>query len=215
MDLFTFHIDWMAISAIATLIMALATLLTLWQSRKQLAEMKRQWDEDQKPIIEASLVINDKNPPDFQAYIQLINFGKGYANNIRVLFLLSPSEKDKLPDLFDGYINGIPMREYNMLPNSSLLIPFVDIKKNNESNEYTFFGRGITTGDVMKIEELLYEMQFPLEIVYGKKHQYKSRFELSHYLSSSFVISTIQGELNSIGQQISLLRESTKQQKDE
>jgi len=208
-----YQIDWMAISAIATLIMALATFLALWQSRKQLAEMKRQWDEEQKPNIDASFVINDKNLPDFQAYIQLINFGKGFAGNLRVRFIISPEELaklptrqplDKLPSSFEGYINGLPMHEYNMLPNSSLLIPIVDIKKTN-SDLFHFFGKSISKEEVNKIEQFIYFNIMPIEIIYGTDRQYRTSFLLS-YSSSASRLSTIQGELNSIKHEISLLR---------
>ncbi len=44
-------IDWTAIAAVASLIMVIATFLTLLQNRRQVRELKRQWSEQNKPII--------------------------------------------------------------------------------------------------------------------------------------------------------------------
>ena len=80
------NIDWTAISAIATLVMAFATFLALGQSRKQLSEMKRQWLEEQKPNIEATLVHSPNAIGVDSTCIQLFNYGKGIANNISISF---------------------------------------------------------------------------------------------------------------------------------
>ena len=40
------------ISALATSIMAIATFITIRQNKKQLKEMKRQWEEEHRPKIE-------------------------------------------------------------------------------------------------------------------------------------------------------------------
>ena len=66
---------WTALSAIATIAMALATFITLRQNRKQLDEMKRQWEESKKPIVEPSLVIPPYTLAEASLGIQLKNIG--------------------------------------------------------------------------------------------------------------------------------------------
>lgn len=41
-------LDWVAVSAIATAVMVIITGITLWQSRNQLKELKRQWREQNR-----------------------------------------------------------------------------------------------------------------------------------------------------------------------
>lgn len=41
-------IDWTAVSAIATLLMTIATFITIIYSRKQMKEIQRQWEENNK-----------------------------------------------------------------------------------------------------------------------------------------------------------------------
>ena len=43
------NIDWNALTAISTFILAVITFVTLRQNRSQLKEMKRQWEEENKP----------------------------------------------------------------------------------------------------------------------------------------------------------------------
>ena len=53
-------IDWTAVSAIASALMVLVTLITLCQNRKQLKELQRQWDEERMPNLIISLGIAQK-----------------------------------------------------------------------------------------------------------------------------------------------------------
>ena len=48
-------IDWSAIAAIVSLFMIVLTAISLLQSKKQLKEMKRQWKEQNTPVVSCSL----------------------------------------------------------------------------------------------------------------------------------------------------------------
>lgn len=75
----TCNIDWAAVSAIATLVMAIATFFTIRQSRKQLDEMKRQWDEERKPRIRLSI-----ENYGMHCYLKVENLGLVQANNVKL-----------------------------------------------------------------------------------------------------------------------------------
>lgn len=51
MSIICIYINWAALSAIATLFMTIVTFLTLRQNRKQMKELRRQWEEKHTPKI--------------------------------------------------------------------------------------------------------------------------------------------------------------------
>lgn len=74
-------IDWVAVSAVATLVMAFTTFITIRQNQKQLNEMKRQWKEEHRPILCFNVMVYD------QAYfLQIANIGNKDADNICISF---------------------------------------------------------------------------------------------------------------------------------
>lgn len=72
-------IDWTAISAIASAVMVLVTLLTLCQNRKQLKELRRQWEEERMPNLIVSLGIAQKG-----LYLKINNVGMLPAYNVKL-----------------------------------------------------------------------------------------------------------------------------------
>lgn len=49
-------IDWVAFGTIATFTMAIATFWSLYQNRKQLRELKRQWNEQNRAKVTPILI---------------------------------------------------------------------------------------------------------------------------------------------------------------
>ena len=72
-------IDWTAVSAIASALMVLVTLITLCQNRKQLKELQRQWDEERMPNLIVSLGIAQKG-----LYLKINNVGMLPAYNVKL-----------------------------------------------------------------------------------------------------------------------------------
>ena len=54
---FLCRIDWVAVSAIVTFLMAIAAFWALYENRKQLNELKRQWQEERKAQLDFSIEI--------------------------------------------------------------------------------------------------------------------------------------------------------------
>ena len=193
-------------TAIATLILAIVTFVTICQSYCQLREMKRQWVEEHKPIIEASLIsINNEIE---SSHIQLINYGKGYAKNIYVFF--DKPFIEGIPDKCKYYFERIQNNRYNLLPNSSILIPFCDLVNNTSGDGYVFDGNQISNEERNKLIKVL-NRAIDLNVTYDNNPNYREilTFKLS-YLIFQPKVSTIQGELNSIQEEISQLKESIK-----
>jgi hypothetical protein len=70
---------WYGFTAIATLAMVVATFLTLRQNRKQVAELKRQWEEEHKARITF-----DIEAEDFEFFLKIENVGKSVANITKI-----------------------------------------------------------------------------------------------------------------------------------
>ena len=74
-------IDWSAIAAIVSLFMIVLTAISLLQSKKQLKEMKRQWDENNRPNICINVIVYNK-----AYFLQIANIGSVDATNVRLKF---------------------------------------------------------------------------------------------------------------------------------
>ena len=72
-------IDWTAVSAIASALMVLVTLLTLYQNRKQLKELQRQWEEERNPNIIVSLGMAQN-----RLFLKISNIGMLPAYNVKL-----------------------------------------------------------------------------------------------------------------------------------
>ncbi len=101
--------DWNALSSIATLLMAIVTFLTLLQGRKQLKELKRQWDEQHKPkVIPVLLRKHD------HIYIRLTNTSQSIAYGITVDIEKTP---DAQIDSYDELKEGLRDATFTIEPN--------------------------------------------------------------------------------------------------
>lgn len=74
-------IDWTAISSIVSLVMVIATFVTLRVNSKQLEEMKRQWKEEHRPIIQLSIVVKNGH-----FLVCVSNIGNELATNVKLQF---------------------------------------------------------------------------------------------------------------------------------
>jgi len=105
-------IDWVAISALATAIMAVITGASLWQNRKQLDELKRQWKESTKPIVVLETKIENNT-----CYLKISNLGIFSV----MIDSIAISEKSK-ENLLSFYGDCIELDENNMITHSNFVI---------------------------------------------------------------------------------------------
>lgn len=112
-------IDWSGIAAIVSFVMVIVTTISLCQNKKQLKEMKRQWDEEHQPVI----VFKIKGIGYEMYSLVMENCGKTTAKNIR--FHLSPDYLDlvKLPTL-KAYLEGLSENVYQLLPGERVSFEF-------------------------------------------------------------------------------------------
>lgn len=83
-------IDWTAISAIVSSIVIILTIFSLCQNKKQLKEMKRQWEESNRPRIVFSIISHRD-----WFFIKIANVGNNTAYDISV-------------DIESNFVNSLP-----------------------------------------------------------------------------------------------------------
>lgn len=74
-------IDWAAVSAIASLLMVIATFITLRQNKGQLNQMKKQWSEERRARLEFSIVFINQ-----YIMLKVENVGIDRAKDIKLSF---------------------------------------------------------------------------------------------------------------------------------
>lgn len=109
-------IDWVAIGSIATALMAIVTLYSLRQNGKQLTELKRQWNEQNKLRLLPSIV--KKNG---KSYLALSNYSQVFASNIKLS--VTKNSETKL-DWFDKFQENLNRSILQLEPFSSKYMMF-------------------------------------------------------------------------------------------
>ena len=91
MELNLCKIDWVAISAIVTFLMAIAAFWALYENRKQLNELKRQWQEEHKARLEFDIEIQRH-----MFCLKMQNIGKSVAEIKKIE--INEEFLEKMPD---------------------------------------------------------------------------------------------------------------------
>ena len=117
-------IDWSAIAAIVSLFMIVLTAISLLQSKKQLKEMKRQWKEQNTPVVSCSLakcrdsvlleVFNTSQVPAHKVKIEIVNntgekifhFEETSALLKEMSFEIPPQVVKQIPIWITPYVDG-------------------------------------------------------------------------------------------------------------
>lgn len=170
--------NWAAASAIATAVMAWLTYRTLLQNRKQLDQMKQQWIEENRPIIEISLV----NPPNSldttNLYFEILNIGKSVAKNISLIF--DESIKDiPVKSIYDNAIR-IKSKTYSLLPKKSILVPFITYSYNWDM-ELLIFGQTVPSELYKEMREYLDKIKINVKCRYEGTTEYTKECAFSYY----------------------------------
>lgn len=104
---FGVSIDWTAVSAIATLLMTIATFVTIIYNRKQIKEIQRQWNEEHKARLLFSIVVNNG-----LFLLKIENAGKRSAYNIHIEINDSFLDKMLIKSSRDRMINMLSKNLY-------------------------------------------------------------------------------------------------------
>lgn len=92
-------LNWNALTAIGTILLAIATFVTIWQNRNQLSELKKQREEDIRARLDCS-IIEWHNC----YFLKIQNVGRSLAYNIQLKFAGNPIFTNPFRTLTEMYI---------------------------------------------------------------------------------------------------------------
>ena len=133
-------IDWNALTAIGTLLLAIVTVVTVCQNRYQLSELKKQREEDTRARIDCS-IIEWHNC----YFFKIQNVGRSLAYNIQLKFDGSPIYTNPFRTLTELYVDLQKKKlmlspgaktYFLLIPKESSLLEWTDKnKKEGQPNE--------------------------------------------------------------------------------
>ena len=161
-------IDWNALTAISTFILAVITFVTVRQNRSQMKEMKRQWEIEQSPDLDFSLISMPYRMPEESLAIEITNFGKGIADNIKLTL-----DKDFVTNFPIESVREkarkIEQSGYRVLPGESKIIPLCRFDT-NYANCDKLFGQVVSKKQREEIHHYFENFTFNLECSYNGAH---------------------------------------------
>jgi len=174
-------INWITISAIVTTIMAFIAGFALYKNGQQLKEIKRQWDETNRPRLVFSIVARQE-----MFLLKISNVGQQTASHIKLNFshdfindLLSKDIKNTFRKLQD--------KEFCIESGISkffLISPIYDIKYFNISRTNENF----TTEEINKWIDDNIQRRIEINGTYGDKYKIEETLSIDDYINSSMVI---------------------------
>lgn len=198
------HIDWNALTAIGTILLAIITYCTVRQNKSQLKEMRRQWEIEQSPDLDFALISLPYRMQEESLAIEITNFGRGIADNIKLKL-----DKD--------FMNNFPIEsvrekackieqsEYRVLPGKSQIIQICRFDT-NLSNCDTLFGQKVSKKEREQIHQYFENFTFDLECSYNGVHSpFKHTFTAEE---KGFVRQSISSGLSEIAEEIEDVKRS-------
>lgn len=142
------NIDWTAIGAIVTALMMGATFYTVFQNSKQLQELKRQWDEQNRPRLYGRISNYQKT-----FYLEIYNAGNQDANCVDVR--INSDFYDNIPQEFKYIFDNMTQSPFYVKAGKSVNFFIGTCDEINKAWESLDFNIEITG---------TYNNQYPLQI---------------------------------------------------
>lgn len=186
-------IDWTAISSIATAVMAIATFITIFYNKKQIYEMRRQWNESNRPELEFSVITNGslyilkiKNIGNKSAYNAHIKFNDDFVNTM----LLEEAQE---------MIRDLSMGTKRILPNSSLYYPLSPLQN---IDSFRTDKHSYSKNDIIENTKILLNIPITVTGSYNNDYTINETFTMNDYLGQLVVNEPIEASLSGINDSI-------------
>lgn len=173
-------INWNVLGTVATLLMTIATFLTLYQNRLQLNELKRQWKDIHDPKLVFSIVSSEG-----MFHLKVLNIGGSIAFNVKLI--ICDSFIDKL--LFSGIkdmLKSLNSSFFTLNPNE---VRYFMISPIYNQGAFTIFGERIS---INKVHENIDKIKFePIVITgsYNDSFSISEKFVIDNFISNSITVS--------------------------
>lgn len=170
---FSWSTFWTALTAVGTIAMAIITYCTLSKNDEQVSEMKRQWEEDNKPYLDVRLVYEHSLSSTASRYLIIENYGKGTANDIQISFEDSFIENIQIQELQKN-LKVLQSKAYKVLPGRTIKEIFCDIIDLGNSGKSRI---SVEEFNLSQRSTLLDYMSKPIQIKVKYKWYGKSYYE--------------------------------------
>ncbi len=170
---FSWSTFWTALTAVGTIAMAIITYCTLSKNDGQVAEMKHQWEEDNKPYLDVRLVYEHSLSSTASRYLLIENYGKGTATDIQISFEDKFIENISIQEL-QKQIKALQSRTYKVLPgrsNKEIFCDIIDLVNSGKSRI------SVEEFDLTKRSALLEYLNKPIKVDVKYKWNGKSYYE--------------------------------------
>lgn len=144
---------WTALSAVATAVMVVLTYFSIRNSKKQLTEMKAQWERENRPYLEILPVIPPFHKKEGSLALQIKNIGNRTATNIKLSIDQGFIDGIK-NEIIKDQIKKICSHTYRVLPRDSKVITLCALRILPNGTE-TLFGEEISKSKIDEIKEYL------------------------------------------------------------
>lgn len=197
------NFNWDSISAIATAVMAIATFVAIHYSRKQVNEMKRQWDESNRAVLDFSVVVEKKH-----YMLKIENTGMRTAYNVCIDICDSFIDK-MLIDEFKNELKKLKTIKKTFPKSRIMYFPLSPIE-HNKKTEIPTKGKTYTNNEVN--ENLKYLLVEPLIIkgTYNDVEKIDEYIVIESYAGYAKIPTTLESGLKGISDEIHSISEIIK-----
>lgn len=200
------------ISAVASFAMVVITWVTLKQSKKQnelilqqnkeqLNELKRQWEEEQRPYLEIALV---KIGYPYQYFIEIRNIGKTSADNITFNFdsefINGIGNKE-----IGNALSGIGTNPFKILSNELKRFKLIEERSYSRVEYFNIAGAQINEEQYNIVSKYLKSCDFVIQGEYNMKYKIFETLSISNAKEAHW--SLIDSVLN-VGNMVAMFRTS-------
>lgn len=188
-------VDWTAVSAIATLLMTIATFVTIIYTRKQMKEVQKQWEETNKAHLAFSIISDSglfilkiENTGNRTAYDVHINIDDEFINKMLITD-------------FADQLKGLSEKKMVLQPGRSLYYAISPIRSDKDGTITTHNGT-YSHNDVNKNLNIILKEHIFIKGGYNEHEKINECFSIDDFVGSIIVYSQTEKGLNEIGKQV-------------
>ena len=188
-------VDWAAVSAIATLLMTIATFVTIIYTRKQMKEVQKQWKETNKAHLAFSIISDSglfmlkiENAGNRTAYDVHINIDDEFINKMLIAD-------------FADQLKGLSEKKMVLQPGRSLHYAISPIRSDKDGTITTHNGT-YSHNDVNKNLNIILKEHIIIKGSYNEHEKINECFSIDDFVGSIIVYSQTEKGLNEISKQV-------------
>ena len=169
------------LATIASFVMAFLTWQSLRQNKKQLQEMKNQWENEHRPYVEVYKIKEDIPLTD-KCRIEFLNFGLSVATSIT--FRIEEGAIEHLSE--EGKIIAQSFgdfRNFVLLPREAKWFVLYEHRNNRNEEKYLIGGREVSKEDYEQFLGFIKEHKGVLKIAGTYNGKYKFEAEINNFNS--------------------------------